>query len=76
MKAANIDVHGVYSLCNTGSIEVHIEEGYDPLVYWRYSIMGQQPQNWRKAKIYYTAKGRAFFLAGGIRVHLNQVLKV
>ena len=38
MKTANIDVHGVYCLCNTGSIEVHIEEGYDPLIYWRYSI--------------------------------------
>lgn len=27
MKNANIDVHGVYSLFNTGVIEVHIEDG-------------------------------------------------
>lgn len=31
MKTQNIDVHGVCSICNTGGIEVHLEEGYEPL---------------------------------------------
>lgn len=53
----NIDVHGVYSLFNTGGIEVHIEEGCDPFILWRFSIIDTKPQKWRKAKINYTKKG-------------------
>ena len=37
MKTKNIDVYGVYSISNTGGIEVHIEEGYDPFILWRYA---------------------------------------
>ena len=50
MKTKNIDVHGVYSLFNTGGIEVHIEEGYDPFILWRFSIIDTEPQKWHKAK--------------------------
>lgn len=76
MKNANIDVHGVYSLFNTGGIEVHIEEGYDPFILWRYSIIDTEPQKWHKSKINETAAGRAFFRAGGMRVYLDQVMHV
>lgn len=76
MKTKNIDVHGVYSLFNTGGIEVHIEEGYDPFILWRYSIIDTEPQKWHKAKINETAAGRAFFRAGGMRVYLDQVMRV
>lgn len=76
MKPANINIHGVYSMCNVGGIEVHIEEGFDPLVYWRYSIIDTKPQKWHKAKISETAAGRAFFRANGMRVYLDQVMRV
>ena len=76
MKTKNIDVHGVYSLFNTGGIEVHIEEGYDPFVYWRYSIIDEGPLKWHKAKISETAAGRAFFRANGMRIYLDQVMRV
>ena len=75
MKTKNIDVHGVYSLFNTGGIEVHIEEGYDPFVYWRYSIIDEGPLKWHKAKICYTQKG-AFFRAAGMRIYLSEVMRV
>ena len=51
MKTKNIDVHGVYSLFNTGGIEVHIEEGYDPFILWRFSIIDTEPQNGTRSKI-------------------------
>lgn len=76
MKTKNIDVHGVYSLFNTGGIEVHIEEGYDPFVYWRYSIIDEGPLKWHKAKIYDTAKGRQYFKYGKIRIYLDEVMRV
>lgn len=75
MKTKNIDVHGIYSLFNTGGIEVHIEEGYDPFVYWRYSIIDEGPLKWHKAKISYTQKG-AFFRAAGMRIYLSEVMRV
>lgn len=75
MKTKNIDVHGVYSLFNTGGIEVHIEEGYDPFVYWRYSIIDEGPLKWHKAKISYTQKS-AFFRAAGMRIYLSEVMRV
>ena len=77
MKNANIDVHGVYSLFNTGVIEVHIEyEGYDPFILWRFSIIDTEPQKWHKAKIYDTAKGRQYFKYGKIRIYLDEVIRV
>jgi hypothetical protein len=76
MKTKNIDVHGVYSLFNTGGIEVHIEEGYDPFILWRFSIIDTEPQKWHKAKINDTAAGRAYFRANGKRIYLDQVMHV
>lgn len=76
MKNANIDVHGVYNLFNTGGIEVHIEEGYDPFILWRFSIVDTEPQKWHKAKIYDTAKGRQYFKYGKIRIYLDEVMRV
>ena len=77
MKTKNIDVHGVYSLFNTGGIEVHIEEGYDPFIMWRLSIVdSEKPQKWHKAKIYDTAKGRHYFKCGRIRIYLDEVMRV
>ena len=76
MKNVNIDVHGVYSLSNTGGIEVHIEEGYDPFILWRYSIIDTEPQKWHKAKVSETAAGRAYFRANGKRIYLDQVMRV
>ena len=76
MKTKNIDVHGVYSICNTDWIEVHLEEGYEPFVYWRYSIIDTEPQKWHKAKISDTAAGRAYFRANGKRIYLDQVMRI
>lgn len=76
MNIKNIDVHGVYCLCNVGGIEVHLEEGYDPRVWWRFSIVDEKPQKWHRVKIYYNAKGRAFFKAGNMRVYLDEVMRV
>ena len=76
MKTKNIDVHGVYSLFNTGGIEVHIEEGYDPFVYWRYSIIDEGPLKWHKAKIYYNGSGKAYFRHNGARVYLSEVMRI
>ena len=75
MKTA-IDVHGVYNLFNTGGIEVHIEEGYDPFILWRYSIIDTEPQKWHKAKIYYNGSGKAYFRHNGARVYLSEVMRV
>lgn len=76
MKYQNIDIHGVYSISNTGGIEVHIEEGYDPFILWRYAIIDTEPQKWHKAKIYDTAKGRQYFKYGKIRIYLDEVMRV
>ena len=76
MKTKNIDVHGVYSLFNTGGIEVHIEEGYDPFILWRFSIIDTEPQKWHKAKIKDTAAGRSYFRANVKRIYLDQVMHV
>lgn len=76
MKTKNIDVHGVYSLFNTGGIEVHIEEGYDPFILWRFSIIDTEPQKWHKAKIYYNGSGKAYFRHNGARVYLSEVMRV
>lgn len=76
MKTKNIDVHGVYSISNTDWIEVHIEEGYDPFILWRYAIIDTEPQKWHKAEIYDTAAGRAYFRANGKRIYLDQVMRV
>ena len=74
MKYQNIDIHGVYSISNTGGIEVHIEEGYDPFILCRYAIIDTEPQKWHKAKISDTAAGRAYFRANGKRIYLDQVM--
>ena len=76
MKTQNLKVHGIYHMFNVGGIEVHIEEGYDPLVYWRYSIIDEKPQKWHKAKVTYTAAGRSYFQANGKRIYLDQVMSV
>lgn len=72
----NLEVHGVYSIYNTGGIEVHIVEGYDPFVYWRYSIIDTPPQKWHKAKINYAASGRAYFRAQSMRIYLDHVMRI
>ena len=72
----NLEVHGVYSVCNVGGIEVHLVEDCDPLVYWRYSIINTLLQKWHKAKINYAASGRAYFRAQNMRIYLDQVIKV
>lgn len=76
MKTQNLKVHGIYHMFNVGGIEVHIEEGYDPLVYWRYSIIDEKPQKWHKAKVTYTAAGRSYFQANGKQIYLDQVMSV
>ncbi len=42
---------------------------------WRYCPPGQQPREIRRSRIRYTAKGRAYFLAYGQRIHLDQCLR-
>lgn len=65
------------SLANCACLEVHIEEGYDPFIMWRLSIVdSEKPQKWHKAKIYDTAKGRQYFKYGKIRIYLDEVMRV
>lgn len=76
MKTTNINVHGVYSLTNCACIEVHIEEGYNPRIMWRLSIVDHPLQKWHEASIYETAVGRTYFRAGNMRVYLDQVMRI
>ena len=83
-KNEGVKIHGVYSLTNCACVEVHLEEGYDPFVMWRLSIVdGIKPQKWHKAKIYETRKGRLYFNFGyschyksRTRIYLDEVMKV
>ena len=69
-------IHGVYSLTNCAALQVHIEEGYDPIVYYKLVIIdGMKPQKWHKAKVYYNTKG-AYFKFGNSRIYLDQVMRV
>ena len=73
----SVKIHGVYSLSNCACVEVHIEEGYDPYIMWRLSIMdSEKPQKWHKAKIYDTAQGRQYFRYGKIKIYLDEVMRV
>ena len=73
----SVKIHGLYSLTNCACLEVHIEEGYDPFIMWRLSIVdSEKPQKWHKAKIYDTAKGRQYFKYGKIRIYLDEVMRV
>lgn len=73
----SVKIHGLYSLANCACLEVHIEEGYDPFIMWRLSIVdSEKPQKWHKAKIYDTAKGRQYFKYGKIRIYLDEVMRV
>lgn len=73
----SVKIHGLYSLANCACLEVHIEEGYDPFIMWRLSIVySEKPQKWHKAKIYDTAKGRHYFKYGKIRIYLDEVMRV
>ena len=72
----SVKIHGLYSLANCACLEVHIEEGYDPFIMWRLSIVdSEKPQKWHKAKIYDTAKGRQYFKYGKIRIYLDEVMR-
>lgn len=72
----NYQVHGVYCLSNVAGLEVHIEEGYDPIVYYRLVIIdGMKPQKWYKSKVYSTNKGN-YFRFGNSRIYLNQIMRV
>lgn len=73
----SVKIHGLYSLANCACLEVHIEEGYDPFIMWRLSIVdSEKPQKWHKAKIYDTAKWRQYFKYGKIRIYLDEVMRV
>ena len=73
----SVKIHGLYSLANCACLEVHIEEGYDPFIMWRLSIVdSEKPQKWHKAKIYDTAKGRQYFNYGKIKIYLDEVMRV
>lgn len=76
-KTEEVKIHGVYSLANCACVEVHIEEGYDPFIMWRLSIVdSEKPQKWHKAKIYDTAQGRQYFRYGKIKIYLDEVMRV
>ena len=73
----SVKIHGLYSLANCACLEVHIEEGYDPFIMWRLSIVdSEKPQKWHKAKIYYNGSGKAYFRHNGARVYLSEVMRV
>lgn len=64
-------VTGYYSLGLVGyEVEVIDEEN----VYWLY-VGTQREQIRHKAKIYCTRNGRAYFIANGRRIHLDECLR-
>lgn len=64
-------VTGYYSLGLVGyEVEVIDEEH----VYWLY-VGTQREQIRHKAKIYCTRNGRAYFIANGRRIHLDECLR-
>lgn len=70
----NFEVHGVYPISNCGGLEVHLEEGYDPIVYYRLAILdSDKPQKWHRSKLYETSKG-FYFKFGNHRIYLSEVM--
>lgn len=69
-------VHGVFSICNTGGIEVSIEDGIDTIIHWRFCVIDKEPAKWHSSKVYYTSDGRAYFRAYSMRVYLDCVERV
>lgn len=70
-------VHGVYCLSNCGGLNVHIEDGIDPCIFWQLVILdSEKPQKWHKAKLYNTIKGRQYFKYGNMRIYLDKVMRV
>ena len=61
---------GYYSLGLCG-YEVEVKD--DEHVYWLY-VGTQREQIRHTAKIYYTAKGRAYFITGWRRIYLDECL--
>lgn len=70
------DVHGVYPICNVAGVQIHIEEGYDPIVRWRLAVVDADPKKWHKSKISSTAGGRSYFRMQSKRVYLDEVMRV
>jgi hypothetical protein len=66
---------GFYSMGLVG-YEIHkIEnEAGEEYVTWLY-VGTQREQRARKSKVQYTAKGRAFFIAHGKRIHLDECMR-
>ena len=69
----NLIVHGVKPDSNFGGLEVSVAPGADYL-HWRTNY--GEPSKWHSAKIYYTANYRTYFIARGVRVYLDEVMRV
>lgn len=74
MSRKDYPVHGTYSLGLAG-YEVSIDPDGEHVHFRWTSMTGGKPY-WQTAKVYHTAKGRAYFKASGRRIHLDQVLRV
>lgn len=72
-KVADRKVHGVYADSNWGGIEISLVDGASYL-YWRQNY--GTPKKWHRAKIQQTMGGKPFFVARGLRVHLDTVMRV
>lgn len=65
---------GYYSLGLAG-YEVEIDDGGERVSYQYVGPTGSKPVT-QHAKVRYTAGGRAYFLANGRRIHLDECLRV
>lgn len=62
-------VHGVYCVCNTLGILVHMQDNKEYLNY-KYGR-----EEWKEAKIKWDDDS-SYFMVGEMKIHLNEVMKV
>lgn len=70
-----MEVRGIYNF-GLGGIEVgDIEFGIEEHIFWRFSDFNGIPEKWRKARIYNTKSGVAYFNTPLGRVKLDEVMR-
>ena len=68
-------IDGVYGLTNVAALAVSIIN--DEHIAWRIAVLDSEKLGrWHKVKIYYPPRGRAYFMYGPWRIHLDEVMRV
>lgn len=64
---------GFYAIGAFTGYEVHVDKDGEHVRYRYHSTASVAPE--RKAKVKFTQKGRAYFLASGKRIHLDECFR-